>query len=77
MQRSGYGDEPGLVYILNNRGDTWNGRLVATDWPNVSFQPVAWWSKTDLARPMNQHSDWAGRAQFYAPPRGYAVYAVK
>ena len=77
MQRVGYGDQPGLVYVLNNRGDNWNGRLVTTKWTNASFAPVAWWSKTDFSRPINQSTDRDGRAQFYAPPRGYAVYAIK
>ena len=77
MQRTGIADQPGLIYVLNNRGDNWNGRMVTTQWMNASFQPVAWWSKTDLARPINQPTDRDGRAQFYAPPRGYAVYAVK
>ena len=77
MQRSGYGEERGLIYVLNNRGDNWNGRLVTTKFANASFQPVAWWSKTDLSRPINQPTDTDGRAQFYAPPRGYAVYAPK
>jgi len=77
MQRGGYDDKPGLIYVLNNRGDNWNGRTVTTKFINASFQPVAWWSKTDLARPINQPTDLDGRAQFYAPPRGYAVYAVK
>ena len=77
MQRTGFEDQPGLIYVLNNRGDNWNGRTVTTKFINASFQPVAWWSKTDLARPINQPTDRDGRAQFYAPPRGYAVYAVK
>jgi alpha-amylase len=77
MQRTGYSDKPGLVYVLNNRGDNWNGKLVATDFYNVTLRPVAWWSKSDLARPIDQTTDRDGRAQFYAPPRGYAVYAVK
>jgi len=77
MQRTGFEDKPGLVYVLNNRGDNWNGRLVTTKWTNASFAPVAWWSKSDMARPIDQHTDRDGRAQFYAPPRGYAVYAVK
>ena len=77
MQRTGYGDKPGLIYVLNNRGDNWNGRTVTTKFINASFQPVAWWSGTDRARPINQPTDRDGRAQFYAPPRGYAVYAVK
>jgi alpha-amylase len=77
MQRTGYGDKPGLVYVLNNRGDNWNGRLVTTKFINRTLQPVAWWSKTDMARPIDQTTDLDGRVQFYAPPRGYAVYAVK
>jgi alpha-amylase len=77
MQRTGYGDDRGLVYVLNNRGDSWNGRLVTTQWANATFQPVAWWSKTDMFRPINQSTDRDGRAQFYAPPRGYAVYAIR
>jgi alpha-amylase len=77
MQRTGYGEDPGLIYVLNNGGDTWNGRLVTTLWSNVTFQPVAWWSKIDMARPINQSTDRDGRAQFYAPPRGYAVYAIR
>jgi len=77
MQRTGYGEDPGLIYVLNNSGDTWNGRLITTLWPNATFQPVAWWSKIDMARPINQSTDRDGRAQFYAPPRGYAVYAIK
>jgi alpha-amylase len=77
MQRTGYEDKSGLVYVLNNRGDNWNGRLVTTKFINASLQPVAWWSRTDMARPIDQTTDLDGRAQFYAPPRGYAVYAVK
>jgi alpha-amylase len=63
--------------VLNNRGDNWNGRMVTTKFINASFQPVAWWRKTNMARPNNQPTDRDGRAQFYAPPRGYAVYAMK
>lgn len=44
---------------------------------NVSFVPVVWWSKTDLSRPIDHPTDRDGRAQFYASPRGYAVYAMK
>ena len=75
MQRGGYGSVPGLIYILNNRGDNWNGAWVNTQWRNTSFQPVAWWSKTDLNRPVNQSTGADGRGQFFAPPRGYVVYA--
>jgi alpha-amylase len=77
MQRRGYGDQPGLVYVLNNRGDRWNGQWVDTQWSNVEFVPVAWWSKTDMAQPITQHTDAEGRSQFFAAPRGFAVYAPK
>ncbi|MEW6403354.1 MAG: alpha-amylase family glycosyl hydrolase [Chloroflexota bacterium] len=77
MQRAGYDDKPGLIYVLNNRGDAWQGGWVSTRWTNASFRPVAWWSKTDLNRPADQPTGPDGRGQFYAPPRGYAVYALK
>jgi alpha-amylase len=77
MQRAGYDDKPGLVYVLNNHGDNWRGGLVTSRWPNANFEPVAWWSKFDMSRPIDQTTDRDGRAHFYAAPRGYAVYAVK
>jgi alpha-amylase len=77
MQRLGHGNAPGLVFVLNNRGDRWNGAWVSTRWRDTLFSPVAWWSGADLARPADQgtHSD--GRGQFWAPPRGYVVYAPR
>ena len=51
MQRSGYTDKPGLIYVLNNRGDDWHGSWVGTQWPNASFTPVAWWGSRDRSRP--------------------------
>lgn len=77
MQRGGYGDQPGLVYVLNNRGDAWQGEWVSTQWTNASFQPVAWWGSHDRNRPDDQSSGPDGRGRFFAAPRGYAVYAPK
>jgi alpha-amylase len=77
MQRGGYGDKSGLIYVLNNRGDAWNGAWVTTRWLNVAFTPVAWWGKNDQHRPAAQATGPDGRGQFFAPPRGYAVYAMK
>jgi alpha-amylase len=76
-QRSGYSGLRGLVYVLNNRGDRWNGAWVNTQWQNTAFEPVAWWSKDDMNRPGNQGTGPDRRGQFFAPPRGYAVYAPK
>ena len=74
MQRRGFGDQRGLIYVLNNSGDRWNGTWVSTRWPGVEFEPVAWWGHSDLSRPDRQFSAADGRAQFWAPPRGYVVY---
>lgn len=76
MQRLGHEGKPGLIYVLNNRGDGWRGAWVTTQWQNARFTPLAWWSKADLSRPDDQSSAADGRAQFYAPPRGYAVYVL-
>jgi alpha-amylase len=75
MQRTGWDGKPGLVFVLNNRGDRWNGAWVSTQWHNVDFKPVAWWSSQQVDTPQDQHAYADGRAQFGAPPRGYIVYA--
>ncbi len=75
MQRPGYGSNPGLIYVLNNLGDRWNGAWVNTRWQNTSFAPVAWWGHSDLSRPDNQSVGSDGRGQFFAAPRGFTVYA--
>lgn len=75
MQRTGLEDKPGLVFVLNNRGDSWNGAWVSTRWRNVDFKPVAWWSSQTTVKPKKQRAYGDGRAQFWAPPRGYVVYA--
>ncbi len=75
MQRPGYGNNPGLIYVLNNLGDRWNGTWVDTQWQNTSFIPVAWWSHSDMSRPANQSTGPDARGQFFAAPRGFTVYA--
>ncbi len=75
MQRRGDGEKRGLLFVLNNRGDRWNGAWVPTQWRNIRFSPVAWWSGSDLSRPADQWTQADGWGQFWAPPRGYAVYA--
>jgi alpha-amylase len=77
MRRTGYGDKPGLIYALNNRGDAWNGAWVNTWMADTEFIPVAWWSKFDGGIPAPHRSDSSGRAEFWAPPRGYVVFAPK
>jgi alpha-amylase len=76
MQRRGNETRPGLVFVLNNRGDRWSGATVATQWRDSTLTPVAWWSRSDLAMPNEQVTDSVGRGQFWAPPRGYAIYSL-
>jgi alpha-amylase len=77
MQRIGFGDKAGLIYVLNNRGDDWHGTGVNTQWQNAAFEPVAWCGKNDRSRPNDQSTDSDGRGEFFAPARGYSVYARK
>ena len=77
MERLGHGGQPGLVFVLNNRGDRWQGAWIDTNRSNTLFEPVAWRGHASLDAPQNSHSAQDHRAQFWAPPRGYAVYAPK
>jgi alpha-amylase len=74
MERTGWQHATGLVFVLNNRGDRWNGTYIDTSRTNTLFRPVAW-SGHDAAAPEPTETAADGRGQFYAPPRGYAVYA--
>src|SRR5215472_714168 len=74
MQRTGDGEHPGLVYVLNNRGDSWNGATVFTQWHDVRMEPVAWGGH-DTRRPGTKWAAGDGHGDFWAGPRGWAVYA--
>jgi len=74
MQRAGSGNQKGLVYVLNNKGDAWNGSGVITNWKNTKFVPAAWRGRNDINMPQNVVADSNGWGQFWAPPRGYVVY---
>lgn len=73
MQRTGASGQPGLVYVLNNRGDGWNGTTVQTQWSRVRFEPAAY-AGNDTSRPEGKTTSADGRADFWAGPRGWAVY---
>lgn len=74
MQRTGLGDKPGLIFVLNNRGDKWLGDRISTGLKSTRFVPVAWRGKESLDPPRETHSDNEGNAEFWAPPRGYSVF---
>jgi alpha-amylase len=72
MQRSGWAAQKGLVFILNNRS-SWNGAAVQTQWKNAKFTAVAY-AGTDSSVPDDKWTNENGYTDFWAPPRGYAVY---
>lgn len=73
MQRRGYQQLPGLLYVLNN--DTqWNGRPVQCRWPNQTFVPMAWRGKDNADTPGAITTDGNGHVACWAPGRGYVVY---
>ena len=75
MQRNGFNDQAGLVFVLNNRGDSWNGRWVQTKWRNANFKPAAWGTNLSNAQaPIGKWTQGDGWGEFYAPPRGFTVY---
>ena len=76
MQRTGAGSSPGLVYVLNNRGDVWNGAWVTSRFGGATLKPWAWWSATDQSQPSERVVAADGRTDVWAPPRGYCVYGV-
>lgn len=73
MQREGRGSQKGLVFVLNN-SSTWSGVYVTTHWANKEFKPLAWCGKDNDDRPSRKWTNEHGRADFWAPPRGYVVY---
>ena len=74
MQREGNGNQPGLVFVLNNNGDGWQGRQVNTNQANTKYKAIAWGGKNDNGKPLDQWTNENSYAGFWAPPRGYAVY---
>ena len=73
MQRNGWGSQKGLIFVLNNRGE-WNGAWVQTQWKKTRFVPMAWRGRDNLEVPQEKWTQEDGWSDFWAPPRGYAVY---
>ena len=73
MQRRGYQEQKGLVYVLNNTA-AWNGTTVRSQWINTQFSPLAWRGHENADVPQDKSTDGNGYTDFWAPPRGYAVY---
>lgn len=74
MQRRGLDGAGGLVIAINNSGNAWRGEWVATTFAGTRMVPVAHGSTVDHGVPSEKTTDAGGRGDFWAPPRGYAVY---
>jgi len=74
MQRNGYANQRGLIFVLNNLGDEWNGTWVRTQWTATKLTTLAWRGDNDLNVPTDIVTNQDGWGQFWAPPRGYSVY---
>ena len=73
IQRHGNGTQPGLILVLNNSG-RWDGREVITQWASTKFIPLAWRGKDNADTPEEKWTNGHAAGEFWAPPRGYAVY---
>ena len=73
MQRLGYGDQSGLIFVLNN-GASWNGTWVQTRWNSTRLAPAARRGHDDAGVPEEKWTNESGWVDLWAPPRGYAVY---
>ncbi len=74
MQRNGFNTQKGLIFVMNNRGDGWNGARVRTKWRNTKFVPGAWRGHNDSGIPQEKWTQEEGWCDFWAPPRGYVIY---
>lgn len=75
MQRRGYQNNPGLLYVLNNSAQ-WNGKQVQCQWLNRTFIPVAWRGKDNTDIPADTSTNADGLVDCWAPGRGYVVYVM-
>jgi alpha-amylase len=74
LQRRGYNYQKGLIYVLNKREGSWNGKRIQTKWKNTEFMPLAWRGTDNQSVPQAISTDVDSFGDFWAPPRGYAVY---
>ena len=67
MERAGWQSRPGLVFVLNNRGEGWGGAYVDTSRASTAYRPVAWSGRDDATpQPTAAAADGRGRSR---PPR--------
>lgn len=74
LQRRGFNSQKGFIYVLNKIEGSWNGKHVNTQWAKTEFTPKAWRGKNNSDIPGVILTDDNCYGDFWAPPRGYAVY---
>jgi alpha-amylase len=75
MERSGTSPQPGLVFALNNSGESRRER-VKLRFANTHLKPLAWRAKDEVINPDEITPDSEGWVEIEAPRRGYVVYGV-
>jgi alpha-amylase len=75
MERTGAGNQPGLVLALNNSGGTLR-QWVQTRFKNMTLIPKAWRAHDALYEPQPVTTRGDGWCEVEAPQRGYVVYGV-
>jgi len=73
MERTGAGTQPGLLFALNNGGNTLKKR-VKTGCGSRTYQPLAWRGRDATPAPLQITADTDGWCEVEAPPRGYVIY---
>ena len=73
MERTGFGNQPGLVFALNNAGDTQTRQLHTRF--RGQLKPVAWGDRSAALASQPVRLDADGNAQVTVAPRSYIVLA--
>jgi alpha-amylase len=73
MERTGFGAQPGLLFALNNAGESLN-RRIRTGFASKKFHPLAWQEKEAQPEPPAVTTDTDGFCDIGVSPRGYVVY---
>ncbi len=75
MERTGAGTQPGLVFALNNLGETLK-MAVRTGFRNRVLRPLAWRGHGVMLEPQTLNTDTDGWCEIEVSGRGYVVYGV-
>lgn len=76
MERTGAGEQPGLLFALNNGAASRRVR-VRTRFAATQLEPLAWRAKDALITPPTVKTDGDGWCEIEAFPRGYVVYGCE